>query len=364
MLAGRPDGPPRLEDFALEEGPIPEPGAGEVLMRTLWLSLDPYLRGRMGSSASHSSSTAPVPLGGVMEGGTVSQVVSSNDGGLASGDLVVSAAGWQEYAVAPAASLRRIDARGLPASTALGVLGMPGLTAYAGLHVIGRPAAGETVVVAAATGTVGSLVGQLARIAGARAVGIAGGQRKSAWLRECAIFDAVVDHRSPDFVERLADATPDGIDVYFENVGGHVWQAVWPRLNRHARVPVCGIASAYNASVADVSGDVAGLMSGLVTRSITLQGFVFRDHEQLRPQFEADVGRWVNEGRIAYHEDVVEGLANAPAAFLGMLAGEHVGKRLVRVAHEATARPRRASRGSRSQPPSGHHSGSSRGRPA
>jgi NADPH-dependent curcumin reductase len=330
VLAARPDGAPRPSDFALEQVPVPEPGPGEALVVTRWLSLDPYLRGRMGSSASHSSSTPPVPLGAVMEGGTVGEVVVSHDPALVPGDIVLGASGWQQYAVAPVSSLRRLDPAAAPVSTALGVLGMPGLTAYAGLQAIGRPAAGETVVVAAATGTVGSLVGQMARIAGARAVGIAGGDRKTDWLRAVG-FDAVVDHRAADFADRLAAATPDGIDVYFENVGGRVWEAVWPRLNRHARVPVCGVASAYSASSHDTSGDVAGLMSWLVTRSITIQGFVFRDHEHLRPRFEADVARWLREGRVRHHEDVVDGLENAPAAFLGMLAGEHLGKRIVRV---------------------------------
>jgi NADPH-dependent curcumin reductase CurA len=309
---------------------VQQPGPGEVLIRTIWLSLDPYLRGRMGSSASHSSSSPPVPLGSVMEGGTVGEVVASKFPGLAPGDLVVAGTGWQEYAVTPGAAVRRLDPAMAPVSTALGVLGMPGLTAYAGLTEIGRPVPGETVVVAAATGTVGSLVGQLARLRGARAVGIAGGERKVAWLREAG-FDAALDHRAPDFEDQLAAATPGGIDVYFENVGGRVWAAVWPRLNRFARVPICGVASAYSATGADGTGDIAGLMSGLLTRSITLRGFVHRDFEHLRPQFEIEVAGGLRGGQLVHHEDVVEGLAQAPEAFLGMLAGEHLGKRLVRV---------------------------------
>ncbi len=330
VLAARPDGAPRLGDFAIERVPVPVPEAGEVLLRTVLLSLDPYLRGRMGSSASHSSGRPPVPLGAVMEGGTVSEVVASDDPRLSPGDLVAASGGWQQYAVAPANAVRRLDPDLAPPSTALGVLGMPGLTAYAGLRVIGRPAPGETLVVAAATGTVGALVGQLARIAGARAVGIAGGERKTAWLRTAG-FDAAIDHRAPDFEEQLAAATPDGVDVYFENVGGRVWDAVWPRLNRGARVPVCGVASAYSSSTAGAGGDIAGLMSGIVTRSIVLQGFVFSDHEALRPEFEREVAAHLRTGAVIHHEDVVDGLEQAPAAFLGMLAGEHLGKRLVRV---------------------------------
>lgn len=331
VLASRPDGAPRLDDFAFEAVPVPVPGPGEVLLRTLYISLDPYLRGRMGSSASHSSSSPPVPLRAVMEGGTVCEVVAGDDPHLSVGDVVAAATGWQEYAVAPVDRLRRLDPALAPVSTALGVLGMPGLTAYAGMREIGRPAPGETVVVAAASGTVGSVVGQLARADGARVVGIAGGDRKVAWLREAG-FDAAVDHRAPDFTDRLAAATPDGIDVYFENVGGRVWDAVWPRLNRYARVPVCGVASAYSTTEADTGGDLAGLMSGLLTRSITLRGFVYRDFEHLRPRFEEEVSGWLRSGALVHHEDVVDGLDQAPAAFLGMLAGEHLGKRLVRIA--------------------------------
>ena len=335
VLAARPGGAPRVEDFALESVAVPVPGPDEVLLRTLYVSLDPYLRGRMGSSASHSSSSPPIALGAVMEGGTVCEVVAGVHPGLSTGDVVATAAGWQEFAVAPAEGLRRLDPRHAPVSTALGVLGMPGLTAYAGMHEIGRPAPGETVVVAAASGTVGCVVGQVARASAARVVGIAGGERKVAWLRETG-FDAAVDHRASDFADQLAAATPDGIDVYFENVGGRVWDAVWPRLNRHARVPVCGVASAYSATEADRHGDLAGLMSGLLTRSITLRGFVYRDFEHLRPRFEEEVAGWLRSGALVHHEDIVEGLDQAPAAFLGMLAGEHLGKRLVRVAPDPT----------------------------
>jgi NADPH-dependent curcumin reductase CurA len=336
LLAARPEGAPRLADFAVDTAPVPQPGPGEVLLRTLYLSLDPYLRGRMGSSASHASAARLVPLGAVMHGGTVSEVVSGDVPELSVGDVVVADAGWQEYAVAPAAGLRRLDPSLAPVSTALGVLGMPGFTGYAGLREIGRPRPGETLVVAAATGTVGSLVGQLARLDGARVVGIAGGERKVAWLQDAG-FDAVIDHRAPDFAERLADATPDGIDVYFENVGGQVWDAVWPRLNRRARVPVCGVASVYSNTEADKGGDIAGLMSGLVGRSITLRGFVYHDFEYLRPQFEEEVAGHLRTGAVVHHEDVVDGLDQAPAAFLGMLAGEHLGKRLVRVAPDPTS---------------------------
>lgn len=330
VLVARPDGAPRLEDFEVTSAPIPDPRPGEVLVRTLYLSLDPYLRGRMGSSASHSSSTPPIPLGAVMEGGTVAEVVHSRDPRFSPGDVVAAATGWQEYGVVASPALRRLDPAEAPVSTALGVRGMPGLTGYGAIREIGRPQPGETVVVAAATGTVGSLAGQMARLAGARVVGIAGGERKVAWLREAG-FDVALDHQNPTFETSLAEATPDGIDVYVENVGGRVWRAVWPRLNRYARVPVCGVASAYSAAGISADTDVAGLMSGLVTRSITLRGFVFSDFEHLRPSFEREVADWLRSGAVRHQEDVVDGLMNAPRAFLGMLAGEHLGKRLVRV---------------------------------
>ncbi|MGW5145747.1 NADP-dependent oxidoreductase [Rhodococcus koreensis] len=333
VLAARPDGAPRPDDFEVTSGPIPEPAEGQLLLRTLYLSLDPYLRGRMGSSASHSSATPPVALGAVMEGGTVAEVVVSRDPRFVPGDVVAAATGWQQYAVAPATAVRRLNAADAPVSTALGVRGMPGLTGYAAIREIGRPRPGETVVVAAATGTVGSLAGQMARLEGSRVVGIAGGERKVGWLR-AAGFDVALDHRDPDFESCLADATPNGIDVYVESVGGRVRKAVWPRLNRHARVPVCGVASAYSAASTGLDTDADSLLSGLVTRSITLRGFVFSDFEHLRPTFEREVADWLRAGDVVHHEDVVDGLVNAPSAFLGMLAGEHLGKRLVRVAPE------------------------------
>jgi NADPH-dependent curcumin reductase CurA len=284
----------------------------------------------MAASASHSSSRPPIELGSVMEGGAVAEVVTSPDPGFRPGDVVVGPTGWQEYAVVAPAALRHVDPTRAPVSTALGVLGMPGLTAYGGLLMIGRPQPGETVAVAAATGAVGSLVGQLARIKGARAVGIAGGERKLAWLRDAG-FDAAVDHRSRTFEADLAAATPDGIDVYFENVGGRIWQAVEPRLNRYARVPLSGVASVYSANRAGTGGDIDALMSGLLTRSITMAGFVYTDFETLRAQFEDEVSGWIRSGRVVYHEDIIDGLESAPAAFLSLLEGRHLGKLLVRV---------------------------------
>lgn len=330
ILAARPKGAPVAADFRLEEAAMPVAGPGQVLLRVLYLSLDPYMRGRMDDAKSYS---APVPLGGVMEGGTVAAVVDSQHPGFAVGDVVLSHAGWQSYAVADAAGLRKLDARAAPVSTALGVLGMPGFTAYAGLLTIGQPKPGETVVVAAASGPVGASVGQIARIKGARAVGIAGGAEKCAYLRDELKFDAVVDHRAPDFAAQLATCCPDGVDVYFENVGGAVWEAVFPLLNEFARVPVCGLIAQYNQAGGPGGPDrLPGVMRGVLTRSLTIRGFIQREFRAQFPAFHKDMSGWIAEGQVKYREDVVDGLVAAPAAFIGLLSGRNFGKLLVRVA--------------------------------
>src|SRR4051812_21782163 len=242
VLASRPQGAPTQDNFRLETSPVPEPGDGQVLIRTLWLSLDPYMRGRMSDAPSYSP---PVGIGEVMTAEVVGRVVASRAPGFAEGDLVLARTGWQEYGVADARSVRKLPAGGAPPSTALGVLGMPGMTAWAGLANIGQPKPGETVAVAAASGPVGSLVGQIARQRGARAVGIAGGPAKCAYVQSLG-FDACIDHRDQAMPQRLAEACPNGIDVYWENVGGAVWDAVFPLLNPFARVPVCGLIAYYN----------------------------------------------------------------------------------------------------------------------
>ena len=235
VLASRPKGEPKASDFRVEEYAPPAPGEGQVLLRTVWLSLDPYMRGRMSDGPSYA---APVPIGGVMEGGTVSEVIASNNPAFSKGDIVMSRAGWQTHAISDGKGLAKVDPKLAPISTAVGVLGMPGMTAYTGLLDIGKPQAGETVVVAAASGAVGSAVGQIARIKGARAVGIAGGKDKCDYVTRELGFDACLDHRDPDLAAKLKEACPKGIDVYFENVGGAVFEAVFPLLNAFARVPV------------------------------------------------------------------------------------------------------------------------------
>jgi NADPH-dependent curcumin reductase CurA len=300
-----------------------------VLIRIQYLSLDPYMRGRMSDAPSYAP---PVEVGGLMVGGTVGEVVESRDPSLAVGDVVLSYSGWQAYDVQKASHVRKLDPAQVPVTTALGVLGMPGFTAYAGLTQIGHPKPGETVVVAAASGPVGSAVGQLAKILGARAVGIAGGPDKVAYLREIG-FDAAVDHRSGSFKEDLAKATPDGIDVYFENVGGHVWDAVFPRLNGFARVPVCGLVAHYNeAGRPDGPDRMPALMSAILRKSLTLRGFIQNEFAgRLMPEFLERATPWVRDGQLKYREDIVEGLENAPEAFTGLLEGKNFGKLIVKV---------------------------------
>jgi NADPH-dependent curcumin reductase CurA len=334
-LAAYPVGEPSDASYETGTEPLPDLKDGQVLLRTIYLSLDPYMRGRMSTAKSYA---APVPLGGVMVGGTVCEVVESCSPRRAAGDIVLAYTGWQTHAVVEARHTRRLDPSEAPVSTALGVLGMPGFTGYAGLLEIGRPAAGETVVVAAATGPVGSAVGQIARIRGARAVGIAGGQEKCRVLLEELGFDAAVNHRSPTFVEELAAATPDGVDVYFENVGGPVTEAIVRRLNRFARIPVCGLVSLYNATGEPEGPDqLPAFLRRVLTLSLTLRGFIqdefVKDHHHA---FLSDMSGWVGDGSVRYCEHVVQGIENAPKAFRGMLRGDYLGKVLVQVGEDPT----------------------------
>jgi NADPH-dependent curcumin reductase len=329
VLAARPDGEPKPSDFRLETVPVPQPQAGQVLLKTLWLSLDPYMRGRMSTAKSYAN---PVEIGQVMVGGTVSEVVASEHDGFTVGDVVLSSAGWQAYALSDGTGLRKLDPSMAPVQTALGVLGMPGMTAYTGLLTIGQPKPGETLVVAAASGPVGSAVGQIAKIKGCRTVGVAGGPEKCRYLVEELGFDAAIDHRSEDMPARLAEACPGGIDVYFENVGGAVWNAVFPLLNNFARVPVCGLVAHYNATAAPEGPDrTAALMRAVLSKRLTLRGFIVSDFAAQGPDFVRDVSAWLREGRLKYREDVVSGLENAPEAFIGMLKGRNFGKMLVKV---------------------------------
>ncbi|MEE7477551.1 NADP-dependent oxidoreductase [Methylobacterium hispanicum] len=329
VLASRPHGEPTPAHFRMEEARVPTPREGEILLRTRWLSLDPYMRGRMSAAKSYAQ---PVAIGEPMVGGTVSEVVQSNNPDYAVGELVSAYGGWQDYAISDGRGLHRLPP-GLPPTTALGILGMPGMTAYTGLLTIGRPKAGETVVVAAAAGPVGSLVGQIARLKGARAVGIAGGPDKCRYLTETLGFDAALDHRADDFADALAVACPKGIDVYFENVGGAVFEAVLPLLNDFARLPVCGLVSGYNATELPAGPDrLPTLMRTILTKRLHLQGFIVWDFADQQEAFVRDVGGWLAEGKVRHREDVVEGLERAPEAFIGMLRGRNFGKLVVHVA--------------------------------
>jgi NADPH-dependent curcumin reductase CurA len=329
VLAARPQGKPRLTDFRLEETSIPTPGPGQVLLRVQYLSLDPYMRGRMDDRESYA---APAPLGGVMPGESVATVIASHHPGYSEGDIVLAHTGWRTHALSDRADLRKLDPAVAPVTTGLGVLGMPGFTAYGGLRVIGKPAPGETVVVAAASGPVGSLVGQLAKIAGARAVGIAGGPEKCAYVKDELGFDTAVDHKAADFTAKLAAACPDGIDVYFENVGGAVWQAVLPLLNKFARVPVSGLVAHYNDGGQGGTDLLPATMRAILTKSLTVRGFInYEFAAEHYPAFLREVGAGIADGRIRYREDFVEGLERAPEAFIGMLEGRNFGKLIVRV---------------------------------
>ena len=331
LLARRPDGVPVPEDFKTVAEPIPTLKPDQILLRTLYLSLDPYMRGRMNEGRSY---VEPLAIGDTMCGQVVCRVLQSNDAKFKSGDLVLANTGWQEYAVANAGELNKLDPAMNRPSYALGVLGMPGFTAYVGLLDIGQPKAGETVVVTAATGAVGAVVGQIAKMKGCRTVGIAGGAEKCAFAVETLGYDACVDHHAADFPQLLANACPKGIDVYFEGVGGAVLAGALPLLNPHARVPLCGLVAYYNMKSLPVGADhVPVLLRQMLVNRIKVQGFIIFDHYEARQaDFLRDMSAWVRDGKIKYREEVLEGLQTAPSGLIGMLRGDNFGKLVVKVA--------------------------------
>lgn len=331
LLKRRPSGVPSTDDFEIVETDAPEPADGQVLCRTIYLSLDPYMRMRMIEAKSYAAS---VNIGQVMVGGTVSQVVDSRYPGLAPGDFVVGYDGWQLYAAPPGNTVRKLDPAVAPISTALGVLGMPGLTAYVGLLDIGRPQTGETVVVSAAAGAVGSVVGQIARIKGCRAVGVAGSREKCDYVMRELGFNACVDYKDAAFATALRETCPAGVDVYFDNVGGRVLEAVLWLMNQNGRIPLCGLISQYNATALPPGPN---LLPVLVNR-LTIKGFIVSDHADRAGAFFTDAPGWIREGRLKYREDIVDGLENAPAAFLRLFEGSNVGKLLVRASEDPTRR--------------------------
>ncbi len=331
VLAERPKGEPTDNTLRLETTEVPTPGKGQMLLRNEYLSLDPYMRGRMSSAPSYAP---PVEIGEVMVGGTVAQVVSSDVEGYEAGDWVVAFGGWQDYTLSDGTGVINMGKTPQNPSWALGVLGMPGLTAWAGLTQIGQPKEGETLVVAGASGPVGATVGQIGKILGLKVVGIAGGSEKCQHVVDTLGFDACIDYKADSFADDLAKAVPDGIDIYFENVGGAVFDAVMPLLNPSARIPLCGLISQYNATALPEGPDRMNyLMGQLLRKRITMRGFiVFDDFGHLYPEFAKQMTGWVQEGKVKYREEMIEGLEQAPAAFVGLLRGEAFGKRVIHLA--------------------------------
>jgi NADPH-dependent curcumin reductase CurA len=329
-LATRPVGAPSINNFNFVESDKPTPKQGELLLRTVFLSLDPYMRGRMNDAKSYAE---PVAIDEVMVGGAVCRVEASNHPDYEVGEWVVSFSGWQDYAISDGVDLLKLGKQPTQPSYALGVMGMPGLTAYMGLLDIGQPKAGETVVVAAATGAVGSLVGQIAKLKGCKVVGIAGGAEKCRSAVEELGFDMCLDHKSPDLAQQLEQACDAGIDVYFENVGGKVFDAVLPLLNSCARIPLCGMISQYNATELPEGPDrMFALMGNLLVKRIKMQGFiVFDDYGHRYEEFSQDMSQWLADGKIKYREDLVEGLENTVESFIGLLEGKNFGKLVIRV---------------------------------
>jgi NADPH-dependent curcumin reductase len=326
VLVRRPPGEPAESDFRVEEVPMPEPKHGEVLVKVAYLSLDPYQRGRMREAASYA---ANVGLGEVMTGGVVGEVVKSNTPRFKEGDIVEESLGWQEYAIGGGARMRKVDPSLAPISTANGVLGMPGMTAYFGLLECGQPKPGETIVVSAASGAVGQIVGQIGRLMGCRVVGIAGGAKKCAFVKDELGFDACLDYKAEkDLDSALRGVCPNGIDVYFDNVGGEISDAVLRNINLFGRVALCGSISQYNATSPPMGPRLLGTFVG---KRVTLRGFIVSDFADRHPTAMRQMGEWIKAGKIMYREDIVQGIDKAPRAFIGMLRGENFGKMLVKM---------------------------------
>ena len=323
-LVARPQGFPDEDLFEVAETPIPDPADGQVLIRNAFFSVDPYMRPRMNDVRSY---VAPFTLGEAMTGGAVGRVAASRNPRYAEGDWVLHQLGWREWALSDGATLRRVDPGTAPVSTSLGVLGMPGFTAWYGLFVLGRPQAGETVLVSGAAGAVGSAAGQMAKIAGCRVIGSAGSEEKLAWLRELG-FDAVFNYREQSARAALGELAPDGIDVYFDNVGGDHQEAAIGALRTHGRLVACGSISRYND--AEPSPGPRNMFM-VVTKRLRIEGFIISDHYDRFGEFAGEASGWVEDGRLRYRETVVDGIENAPRAFLGLLRGENIGKMLVKV---------------------------------
>ncbi|OWU86286.1 NADP-dependent oxidoreductase [Oceanicola sp. 22II-s10i] len=332
VLASRPTGAPQDENFRLETAEMPEPGEGEILVQVAYMSLDPYMRGRMDDVKSYAQ---PVPIGGTMEAGGIGKVLKSNHPNFAPGDYAVGRFGWADHGVIKGDLAFKWDPDMAPLSAGLGVLGMPGFTAWAGITAYGKLKEGETLVVGAATGPVGSMVGQLAKQAGLRAIGVAGGAEKCRMAVETFGFDACIDHRGKDaraMRDALAAECPKGIDVYFENVGGPTLGGVLPLMNLHGRIIVCGMIAWYNGAEDETAGFPTGkLWRMILVNRLTVQGLLQTDHVARFPEFIKEVAPKVKSGEIAYVEDVAEGLENAPKAFMSLLKGGNTGKQVVKI---------------------------------
>jgi NADPH-dependent curcumin reductase CurA len=328
LLAARPTGFPKLTDFRLVETPIPEPAEGEFLVGISYLSVDPYMRGRMNAARSYAE---PQKLDEVMGGGAVGKVLASRHPNFKEGEYVMGMFGWQQYAVSDGAGVTKVDPRLAPISTSLGVLGMPGLTAYFGILDVCRPRAGETVLVSGAAGAVGSAAGQIARIHGCRVVGIAGGADKIRWITEHLGFDAAFNYKAETgYSEKLKELCPAGIDCYFDNVGGAISDAVFPLMNPKGRVAICGQIALYNLAKPEPGPRLLPLV---LVRTLTVRGFLIFQYAERYGEAFPHLAQWVHEGSLKYRETVAEGIENAVTAFLGMLRGENMGKQLVRISN-------------------------------
>ncbi len=335
IFKSRPEGFPSENNFEIVHNAVPTAGEGQVLRKTIYLSVDPYMRGRMSTAKSYAE---PAKLGEPMVGSTISEVIDSKNPKFKSGDYVLGFDGWQAYAVSDGKGLRKLDPAQAPITTAVGVLGMPGLTAYVGLLDIGRPKEGETVVVSAAAGAVGSIAGQIAKIKGCRVVGIAGSDEKCACVVNEHGFDVSINYKTADLKEALKAACPNGIDVYFDNVGGDILEAVLKRINVHARIPLIGLIAQYSDPKPRPGPNLGSI---LVNRAL-IQGMIVFDHTDRMPDFLRDMSQWLREGKVCYREDIVQGgLENAPRAFIGLLNGENIGKRIVQVAPDPTRKEKR-----------------------
>lgn len=328
LLVSRPKGMPTDKNFQLRTGPIPEAKDGEVLVETIYLSVDPYMRGRMSGIKTY---TAPFELNEVLTGGVVGKVVDSKNKDYQVGDIVEGRLNWADYSVSNGKGLRKVDSSLAPISTALGVVGMPGLTAYFGLLDIGKPKAGETVVVSGAAGAVGTVVGQISKIHGCRVVGIAGSDEKNAFLEKELGFDATINYKTENVKDALKEKCPNGVDVYFDNVGGEISDAVMHLLNFQARIAICGVISEYNNTEVAYGPRIQRF---LLNRSALMKAYIVRDYSERFSEAYEQLGKWVKEGKLTYRENIVDGLENAPKAFVGLFHGENIGKQLVRVREE------------------------------